>query len=504
MKRLLSFWLLMLPLLVCRAQIPAFTNRLVNDFADVLTNDEERSMETRLRNYFDSTSNCIIVVTINELQGYEASDFAQRLGEKWGVGTGKYNNGLVILLSPKHHEIFIATGYGLEGVLPDVVCHRIAEKEMKPHFKEENYYKGLVAGLDVILPVAAKEYSYEQYEKEKNAEDTKSALTVMGVLALLILSGAIVFRSRKKRATKRTFAIQAIKNARSRAGLNFALQNASRLRVKDVEIQKALQELRVLRVKDVEKARTYQALVDSMSIAKDVGVSEEEVQKAKLQGVISIIGSMGEARSIAEFQSATREAELVGATSAEVVSYRQKAKEGILEDIATATTLNEFQTLVANATPFEVTMDELKNAKASAGQNALYNISYPKSISQLKEAIAIAEAVGVPESQITAAKQMGQNYAMVNIDKAETESEILTAGNLALYLGAAALAVETARKLAQARLRQSMYSSGDYSSDDRHYSSRGGSYSSGRSSSSGSFGGFGGGHFGGGGGGAKW
>ena len=186
MKRLLFLFSLLLAASFCRAQLPEFSNRLVNDYAGVLSNDEVRSMESRLRNYYDTTSNCIIVVIINDLGEYEAADFAQRLGEKWGVGTGKYNNGLVILLSPEGHEVHIVTGYGLEGVLPDVTCRRIAEKYMKPHFKEEEYYEGLEAGLDIILPVAAKEYSFEKFQKEQEAaerEETRAALIALGFVA---------------------------------------------------------------------------------------------------------------------------------------------------------------------------------------------------------------------------------------------------------------------------------------------------------------------------------
>ena len=192
MKRLLFLFTLALSAVFCHAQIPEFTNRLVNDYAKVLSADEVHSMESRLRSYYDTTSNCVIVVIINDLGGYEAADFAQRLGEKWGVGTGKYSNGLVILLSPEGHEVFIATGYGLEGVLPDVTCHRIAEKYMKPHFREEEYYEGLEAGLDIILPVAAKEYSFEEFQKERDAEERTEALIAAAIFLIFLVVVVVV------------------------------------------------------------------------------------------------------------------------------------------------------------------------------------------------------------------------------------------------------------------------------------------------------------------------
>ena len=58
--------------------------------------------------------------------------------------------------------MFIATGYGLEGALPDAVCKEIVDMDMIPHFMNNDYYGGVVAALDVIMPVAAGEYSYQE------------------------------------------------------------------------------------------------------------------------------------------------------------------------------------------------------------------------------------------------------------------------------------------------------------------------------------------------------
>ena len=104
--------------------------------------------------------------------------------------------------------------------------------------------------------------------------------------------------------------------------------------------------------------------------------------------------------------------------------------------------------------------------------------------------------MGVLKTAIESAKEDGKNYAMGLISKANSNSEISKAAEVALFLGAAALAVAAAKKLAQARIHRAFSSGGS--------SSWGGGSFRGGGSSSGTFGGFGGGHFGGGGGGAKW
>ncbi|MBO4655641.1 MAG: TPM domain-containing protein [Bacteroidales bacterium] len=146
------------------AQIPPQPDppRLVNDYAGVLTEEQVDELEYRLVAFNDSTSNVICVVIVNDLGGYSAAEFAYEIGDKWGVKDKKFNNGVVILIKPSSAkggdgDIYIATGYDLEGVLPDAACKRIIEQQFIPELKQGNYYQALVNGLDVILPAVAGE-----------------------------------------------------------------------------------------------------------------------------------------------------------------------------------------------------------------------------------------------------------------------------------------------------------------------------------------------------------
>lgn len=153
------------------AQVPSrpVPPALVNDLASIFTTQQKQELELRLTNFALNTSNQIVIVTMPAFGGYDRSQMAYSIGETWGVGDSKFNNGIVILIKPKRGiergEAFIATGYGLEGVLPDAVCKRIVDNEMIPFFRQDNYYDGINAALDVILPIAKGEYSHEKYTK---------------------------------------------------------------------------------------------------------------------------------------------------------------------------------------------------------------------------------------------------------------------------------------------------------------------------------------------------
>ena len=139
--------------------------RLVNDFTNTLTKNQQYNLEQKLVAYNDTTSTQIAVVFVNDLQGTTVADFAYQLGEKWGVGT-KDNNGVVILVKPKTNtkgEVFISVGYGLEPYVPDAIAKRIIENEMIPAFKSDDYYSGVSNAVDIIIGLASGAFSAEEY-----------------------------------------------------------------------------------------------------------------------------------------------------------------------------------------------------------------------------------------------------------------------------------------------------------------------------------------------------
>ncbi|MCH5244662.1 MAG: TPM domain-containing protein [Lentimicrobiaceae bacterium] len=163
--------------------------RLVNDYAGILKQEAVWGLERLLRAFNDSTSNQITIVTLTDLGNYSASEAAYEIGESWGVGSSKYNNGVVILIKPKNEngsgEVFIAPGYGLEAALPDAVCKRIIEDEMIPYFRQNDYALGIIAGLRVIMPLASGEISAKEYMP-------KEAVIVALVAVLVMIVGSVL------------------------------------------------------------------------------------------------------------------------------------------------------------------------------------------------------------------------------------------------------------------------------------------------------------------------
>ena len=125
--------------------------RLVNDFANVLSGDEQVALEQKLVAYNDSTSTQIAIVIIESLDGAEVGSYAAELGEKWGVGSKKNHNGVMILMAKKERKISIRTGYGVEEKLGAIICDRIIKNKLVPNFKQGNFYGGFSEATDEIM-----------------------------------------------------------------------------------------------------------------------------------------------------------------------------------------------------------------------------------------------------------------------------------------------------------------------------------------------------------------
>lgn len=178
------------------AQIPEKPNppRLVNDFSKILADNELNSLETKLRNYNDSTSTQIVVVIINDIGDYAIADFTNKIGEKWGVGRSGKNNGAVIVVKPKvgssRGQASIQTGYGLEATITDALSRRIIEKEMVPFFKEGNYYGGIDAATTAIIKLASGEFKADQYSQKKTGSYLVVIIVIIIVIVLMRSSGS--------------------------------------------------------------------------------------------------------------------------------------------------------------------------------------------------------------------------------------------------------------------------------------------------------------------------
>lgn len=166
--------------------------KLVNDLANVLSATQQQYLESKLRHFHDTTSNQIVVLTVKSLNGYDKADFAYRVGEKWGVGQKKFDNGIVLLVKPRYSnrdrgQAYIAVGYGLEPAIPDAIARRIVDNEMIPYFKNNNYFKGIDKATTILMELAAGEITAAGYNKSPESSPWMSVLPFFIFIIIFLL-----------------------------------------------------------------------------------------------------------------------------------------------------------------------------------------------------------------------------------------------------------------------------------------------------------------------------
>lgn len=180
------FFLCLLPCCVLCQDFPEKPQppKLVNDFTKTLSENERNALEQKLVAYNDTTSTQIAVVIMSSTGTYEISEYAFQLAEKWGVGQRGKNNGALILVAKDDRKVFIATGYGLEGAIPDARSKRIVETKIIPQFKQGNYYQGLDAATDDMIKLASGEYAADE---KQGAKKTWAPFLLLMALFLIML-----------------------------------------------------------------------------------------------------------------------------------------------------------------------------------------------------------------------------------------------------------------------------------------------------------------------------
>ena len=150
-----------------KGDIPSFNHKHINDYVQLLTPEQVNELEIKLTKYEDTTSTQIAVVILPDAKGHDLAEFAIAIGNAWHLGQKDKNNGVLLLIAKDDHKMFIATGGGAEGPLPDVICKRIIDNDITPKFKHEEYFEGINYGLDRMFLAFRGEYKAVAEEEDK-------------------------------------------------------------------------------------------------------------------------------------------------------------------------------------------------------------------------------------------------------------------------------------------------------------------------------------------------
>lgn len=156
-------WILLTPIIIIAQTYPAKPGSYVIDETGTLNSSEQSALNAKLKAFEDSSSNQIFVYIALSLGGRDIEGYAQEIFHNWKIGKADKNNGVLIAIFINEHKFRIQTGYGLEGVLPDLLTKGIQDEIMRPRFKEKDYYKGIDQGINELIFYSKHEFVADDY-----------------------------------------------------------------------------------------------------------------------------------------------------------------------------------------------------------------------------------------------------------------------------------------------------------------------------------------------------
>jgi uncharacterized protein len=134
--------------------LPVRGDHSVYDAANVIDPQVEATLEAIDTELMQKTGVAMVFVTVPKLEGETIDQLAVRVQHDWGVGTAAKDESIVVVVAVEDHKIFIATGYGSEGYLPDGKVG-----EIRDHVREKlhlgDFSGGLLQIAHEVAPIAA-------------------------------------------------------------------------------------------------------------------------------------------------------------------------------------------------------------------------------------------------------------------------------------------------------------------------------------------------------------
>jgi len=165
----------------------------VMDQANLISTSTELDIIKTSEALYYETGAQIVLVTLNNLSGYDIEQYSVQLFRDWGIGNKEKNNGVLIILALEDREVRIEVGYGLEGAIPDSVAGRILDDYMLPNLQDGEYDVAFTETYNAVLSRVMAEYGLDSLtgveSNTSNENEVPWFWIIIGALILLSLDG---------------------------------------------------------------------------------------------------------------------------------------------------------------------------------------------------------------------------------------------------------------------------------------------------------------------------
>ncbi|MGM9929544.1 MAG: TPM domain-containing protein [Bacillus sp. (in: firmicutes)] len=165
----------------------------VQDFADLLTNEQTEQLNQLGRQLEDATTAQVAVLTIDSLGGESIEEFANEAFREYGIGSAESDNGVLLVIAYDDREVRIEVGYGLEGALPDGKVGRIRDEYLIPYLQADEPDQAIIETYKVLYNDIADEYGWDgevsdvtPYEEATSTDNPLFAILIVVIIAFVV------------------------------------------------------------------------------------------------------------------------------------------------------------------------------------------------------------------------------------------------------------------------------------------------------------------------------
>lgn len=208
MQRLIALWFKALTLALMLA-LPAWAadgfvavpplNARVTDLTGTLTADQRNALENVLAEYEEQRGSQIFVLMLPTTEPETLDAYSIRVADAWRAGRKGIDDGVIVMVAknnpPGLRKMRIEVGRGVQGSLTDAMSNRILQEVMAPHFRQNDFYGGLAAGVSAIQATIDKEglTAPDRRKSQGNVElgDWLPVLFPLAIIVFFFLSAMV-------------------------------------------------------------------------------------------------------------------------------------------------------------------------------------------------------------------------------------------------------------------------------------------------------------------------
>lgn len=168
-------------------EVPPYSGH-VNDLANMMSPAARRSLEAQLTDLNRTDSTQVAILTVPSLEGDSLEDFSIRVADAWKVGQKGSDNGVILLVSKADRKVRIEVGYGLEGVLTDVLSGQIIDRIIGPRFKAGDFDGGFIQGATAIGKAVRGEFAAAPVQKTRRSKRGVFSLIVIPMIIFIAMT----------------------------------------------------------------------------------------------------------------------------------------------------------------------------------------------------------------------------------------------------------------------------------------------------------------------------